>query len=404
MKKNYLLIVLSAILLIFGNIEAGYAAGKGKNVKYVFLFIGDGMGLAHISMTEAYLATQKGVIGNEQLTFTGFPVTGLVTTYSASNFITCSSAAGTALATGTKTNNYMLGVDPQKNKLKAITYKIHEKGIPVGVMSTVSIDHATPGAFYASSVSRTNYYEIAEQLPATGFEFFGGGGFVQLNGEKKDKPLIYDVIKQSGYKIAFGIDELSNISKNDKVVLLQKANGKSELPLAIDRKQDDLTLKQLVDAAISRLESKKGFFMMAEGGQIDWAAHSNDVKSAILEVLDMDEAIKSAYEFYLKHPDETLILVTADHETGGLAVGKDAGYNINLKELNAQTQSMAAAPGNIPSINSINSKALVGWTTKSHTGIMVPIFAIGAGSELFTGRMDNTDIPRKICKLMGITF
>ncbi|HPV88418.1 MAG TPA: alkaline phosphatase, partial [Bacteroidales bacterium] len=142
----------------------------------MFYFIGDGMGLAQVALAEAYLAGSDGEIGSRTLNFTAFPVLGTVTTYSASNMVTCSSAAGTALATGTKTKNGMLGMAPDSVNLKAITYKIKEAGFKVGVSSTVTLDHATPGAFYANAASRSDYYNIAVQLPDTGFDFFGGGG------------------------------------------------------------------------------------------------------------------------------------------------------------------------------------------------------------------------------------
>jgi alkaline phosphatase len=411
--KKQLVYILCILVLISGNVGSLQGAGKVQKAKYVFLFIGDGMGLAHVSITEAYLATQKGEIGNEPMLFSTFPVTGLVTTYSASNFITCSSAAGTALSTGSKTKNNMLCVDSLNRRLTSICYKIKAKGIPVGIMTTVSIDHATPAAFYAYNTDRDNYYEIAVQLPASGFDFFGGGGFIYPRGAKKDKPFIYDIIKNAGYKVAHGIEDMPKTVKGDKVVLVQKDTAKSELPLAIDRKRGDLSLKEIVNAAINCLDGKKGFFIMAEGGQIDWTAHSNNPKSTIIEILDMDEAVRSAYEFYLKHPDETLIIVTADHETGGLSVGRKSGYNLNLKALDKQTSSNTQSDYNAESYKTgsnaeiydkLNEEALIGWTTRSHTGIMVPLFAIGAGSDQFTGRMDNTEIPRKICRIMGINF
>lgn len=404
-KKKYIYSIILLFILGFNSIlSSGQNGNVTERAKYVFLFIGDGMGLAHISLTEAYLATQKGVIGNESFTFSNFPEIGLVSTFSANSFITCSSAAGTAIATGTKTNNYMLGVDPQKNNLTAITYKMHKKGIPIGIVTTVSIDQATPGAFYANSIKRSDYYGIALQIGNSGFEFFAGGGFMQPYGESKDKPFIEDILKSNGYKIAYGLSEFNKFSKRDKVILLQEKNGKTELPLAIDRKDGDLTLKNLVDASIDHLDNKKGFFIMAEGGLIDWTAHVGDAKSTILEILDMNSAIESAYNFYLKHPKETLIIVTADHETGGTSVGKTSGYSLNLKQLDSQKQSMSVAPASISKYMEYNAKSMIGWSTRSHTGIMVPIYSIGVGSSNFGGRMDNTDIAKKICNIMNVNF
>ena len=405
MKKS--LFTLFATLLIIFNISADVQAqhrGGAKTPKYIFLFIGDGMSQAHISLTEAYLATQKGTIGNEPFSFTKFPITGLATTYSASSYITCSSAAGTAIATGTKTNNGMLGIDPQEKNLKSFTYKLKERGYKIGIMTSVSIDHATPGAFFASSKSRSSYYDIAIQLPTSGFDFFGGGGFVNPDGEDKKQPNIFSLIEKGGYKIAKGIDEMKSVKQNDKVVLVQKDGKGSDLPYAIDREEGDLSLKQIVKAAISHLDNEKGFFIMAEGGKIDWAAHGNDGKTAIMEVLDLGEAVDVAYQFYLQHPDETLIIVTADHDTGGITVGSEKGYVLKLSELEGQKRSMTADKSNEDKYEEMNEKAFIGWTTTSHTGVAVPVYAIGAGSSNFTGRMDNTEISRKIFKSLKLDF
>lgn len=405
MKKT--LLTLFATLLIIFSVSVDAQAqhrGGAKTPKYVFLFIGDGMSQAHISLTEAYLASQKGIIGNESFSFTGFPVTGLVTTFSANSYITCSSAAGTAIATGTKTNNGMLGVDPQGNRLNSFAYKLKEKGFKVGIVSSVSIDHATPGAFFAGSNSRSSYYDIASQLPASGFDFFGGGGFVNPDGEDKMQTNIYTLIEKGGYKVAKGIEEMKNIKSKDKVVLVQKDGKGSDLPYAIDREEGDLSLKQIVSAAIKHLYNDKGFFIMAEGGKIDWAAHSNDGKTAILEVLDLGEAVDVAYQFYLEHPDETLILVTADHDTGGITVGSQKGYVLKLSEIEEQKRSMAVDKANEEKYEEMNKKAFIGWTTTSHTGVAVPVYAIGAGSFNFTGKMDNTELSRKIFKSMKIEF
>lgn len=371
--------------------------------KFVFLFIGDGMGLSQISMAEAYLSTLKGEISNEALSFTKFPVMGMSTTYSANSYITCSSAAGTALSTGFKTNNGMLGIDPNGNKLRSISYDIHNAGFSVGIASNTTIDHATPAAFYANSNSRNNYYEIAVQIPATNFEFFGGGGFLQPNGPDNDQKNIYSVLEEGGYKIARGINEFMTKKGSGKVAFFQEKGKEADLPYAIDRSENDLTLKHVVAAAIEHLYGTKGFFLMTEGGKIDWAGHSNDGKTNILEVLDFADAISVAYEFYKKFPTETLIIVTADHETGGMSLGDEKGYVLNLGALEPQKKSLATDKESAEKIEELNEKAKIGWTTSAHTGVAVPVYSIGAGSRMFSGRMDNTDIPKKILEVMGIT-
>ena len=199
------------------------------------------------------------------------------------------------------------------------------------------------------------------------------------------------------------------------MLLLQKEGVEShELPYAIDRKEGDMTLADLVSSAIEFLEGEEGFFMMAEAGRIDWAAHSNDGKGTILEVLDLAQAVEVAYQFYLKHPEQTLIVITADHETGGIALGREKGYNMYFDKLESQNTSKdntvsansyeAGTGKGKEEIDQLNSDARIGWTTSSHTAGNVPVFAIGAGSELFAGKMDNTDIPKKICSAMGVEF
>lgn len=383
-----------------------------KKAKYVFYFIGDGMGFSHIALAEAYNAAKDGKIGSEPLCFTQFPVMGMATSYSASNMITCSSAAGTALSTGFKTNNGMLGVAPDTTELESIAYKIHDAGYKVGIMTSVTIDHATPGAFYANSAARSDYYAIAAQLPESGFEFFGGGGFQGLKKEDGRKP-IYEIVAENGYEVAFGKEEYeAKKDSAEKIIYFQNKERAAEvLPYAFLRGEGDISLADVVTEAIEFLDNDKGFFIMAEGGQIDWAAHANDITNTIHEIIDFDEAIQVAYEFYLKHPDETLIVVTADHETGGVTLGRTKGYTFDLslvpeKALSAKTDSEKNVENYMQQYpaDSLSKAAKIGWTTSSHTGGAIPVFAIGAGSSRFAGRADNTDIPKRIISAMGIDW
>lgn len=383
-----------------------------KKAKYVFYFIGDGMGFSHIALAEAYNAAKDGKIGSEPLCFTQFPVMGMATSYSASNMITCSSAAGTALSTGFKTNNGMLGVAPDTTELESIAYKIHDAGYKVGIMTSVTIDHATPGAFYANSAARSDYYAIAAQLPESGFEFFGGGGFQGLKKEDGRKP-IYEIVAENGYEVAFGKEEYeAKKDSAEKIIYFQNKERATEvLPYAFLRGEGDISLADVVTEAIEFLDNDKGFFIMAEGGQIDWAAHANDITNTIHEIIDFDEAIQVAYEFYLKHPDETLIVVTADHETGGVTLGRTKGYTFDLslvpeKALSAKTDSEKNVENYMQQYpaDSLSKAAKIGWTTSSHTGGAIPVFAIGAGSSRFAGRADNTDIPKRIISAMGIEW
>jgi len=389
------------------------SCSQEKKAKYVFYFIGDGMGFSHISLTEGYLATKEGKIGNSPLCFTQFPVMGMATSYSANRYITCSSAAGTALATGSKTNNGMLGVTPDSSELVSIAYKIHNAGFPVGITTSVTIDHATPASFYANSAARSDYYSIAQQLASSGFEFFGGGGFYGAKDKREQEMSLYDIASQAGYEFAYGVDEYdAKKGSADKMILFQKGEKKNnDLPYVAEREDGDLSLPQVVESAVDFLNNQDGFFLMVEGGKIDWAAHSNDLAGTIFEMLDFDQAIAAAYEFYKQHPDETLIVVTADHETGGVTLGRGKGYVYDLSVVGrpqkGNVEGVSTDVSNYMSgvsVDSLSKVAKIGWTTTSHTGGAVPVFAVGAGSGLFAGRQDNTDIPKRICKAMGVEF
>lgn len=309
--------------------------------KYVFYFIGDGMGVNQVNGTEMYLAEQEGRIGVAPLLFTQFPAVGIATTFSATNSVTDSSAAGTALSTGVKTYNGAIGMDVGKNIIQTVAERAKKAGKRVGVTTSVSVDHATPAAFYAHQLKRSMYYEIALDLPKANFDFYAGGGFLKptTTADKKEAPSIFPIIEEAGYTIAKGLDDFNaKAAQADKMVLIQKDGATpSCLPYAIDRKEGDLTLAQITESAISFLTKgkSKGFFLMVEGGKIDWACHGNDPATVFEEVIDMDNAIKVAYEFYKKHPKETLIVVTADHETGGLGLGIGK-YELNLKALKNQ--------------------------------------------------------------------
>lgn len=409
MKTYSRFLLLSAALLFM---MASCCSNTGKQAKYVFYFIGDGMGFSHISLTEGYLATKEGKIGNTPLCFSQFPVMGMATSYSANRYITCSSAAGTALATGSKTNNGMLGVTPDSAALTAISYKIHQAGFPVGITTSVTIDHATPASFYANSSARSDYYGIAEQLPKSGFEFFGGGGFYGAKDARESEKSLYDIATEAGYQFVYGVDEFNAKKESaEKMILFQKGDKKNnDLPYVAERVEGDLELPQVVESAIDFLDNGNGFFLMVEGGKIDWAAHSNDLQGTILEMLDFDQAIQVAYNFYKQHPDETLIVVTADHETGGVTLGRDKGYVYDLSVVDGAAAPAALSGSDVSnymqgvSVDSLSKAARIGWTTTSHTGGAVPVFAVGAQSGLFAGRQDNTDLPKKICKAMGIEF
>ena len=253
------------------------------------------MGFNHVSLTEYYQGYTEDVFDSRPLSFTMFPVLGWAVTHSESNLITDSAAAGTALSTGSKTNNGMLCMaSDSATALESIAYKIHDAGYKVGISSTVGLNHATPAAFYGHNIDRGNYYDIAAEIPATGFEFFAGGGLIESNGKDGDKPSVYIAIEDSGYTIAEGMDGYyASKDGAEKMMLLQK-NGrlKTELPYAIDRTVDDMSQADLLRASIDFLyeEDGPGFFIMSEAGRIDWASHGNDTKTAILETLSLADS------------------------------------------------------------------------------------------------------------------
>lgn len=455
---------------------------QAQQAKYVFYFIGDGMGITQVLGTEMYQSELKGEIGVTPLLFAQFPYSAVATTFSASNSVTDSAAAGTALATGHKTRNGALGVTKDgETQVNSVATWAKENGYRVGVSSSVSVDHATPAAFYAHQSDRGSSYAIGLDLIAANFDFYAGSDFDDPTNHKasrkdgKTYESLYTLTQKAGYTLARGYkDYQKKAKKADKMILFQteaaSKQDRGSIPYAIDRKKGDMTLAEITRAGINFLskDTSKGFFLMVEGGKIDWACHANDAAATFQEVLDFDEAIKVAYEFYEQHPDETLIVVTADHETGGMILGNGA-YALNLQALKSQKLSEGAYTnvlnglrkkynnqvsweviqqslkdnfgfwdtiklskrheehlkavydksfGNQP-VNMeknlyqqnepmastakriLNQIALISWASGSHSAGYVPVFAIGAGAELFRGQIDNTEIPGKIAEAAG---
>ena len=443
--KRFVLIVCTVLCTL-------YSFGE---IKYVFYFIGDGMGSNQVLGAEMYRSALQGEpLGRVQTLMTRFPYSGSAGSYSKSNGITDSAAAGTCLATGQKTKNGMLGLGPDSARLTTIAEELKAQGWGIGIMTTVAIDHATPGAFYGHVAKRSMYYEIGQQLSESGFDFFGGAGFHYPQGKKdNEKVNLYRLAEERGYTIAHGYAQGLAIRDErlvKKMILVQKDDDQgtkhgSNLSYAIDRKEGDLTLRQIVSTAIPFLAARhERFFMMVEGGMVDYACHGDDAATAFGEVWDMDEAMREAYAFYQQHPDETLIIVTADHETGGLALG-NSDYTLHLdvlqhqhcsawvlsdlfsqlfkekqkpswedvkqiykeqlgfwdqieitaaeeRELKTLYKFARAKEFGDAGIALLNKKAHIGWTTRAHSAHVVPIFAIGPGAEIFSGWHDNTEI------------
>ena len=466
MKQRFLSCLVAAFLTLAASAE----------VKYVFYFIGDGMGVNQINVTETYLAAIKGKIGIEPILMSSLPVVGMVNTYSATNGVTDSAAGGTALATGHKTKNGAIGMlEDLQTPCTSIAAWAQKAGAAVGVATTVAITHATPASFYGHQPNRNMYYELGQDLCKSGYDFFAGSDFHRPYA-KEGEPSLHEQAQAAGYTIIHGYKEYEKKGrKANKLILLQsdKQNEKlasEQLPYALDQDKNDLTLEQITRAGINYLinKQKNGFFFQIEGGLIDWACHRNDIGNCINEVLDMDKAIKVAYEFYQQHPDETIIVISADHETGGLVMGKgpyeihtdllrfqhksidelkwmlNEQYKKNPKKFNwiavekvlkeqmgygagitlsdkqqerlqgrwAAIEKAIAENGKVQDrINDLGETtkhilsevALISWASGGHSNGYVPVYAIGPGTEVFQGRIDNIEIAPAMAKIAGWT-
>ena len=333
---------LSIILLMF--LFALTLSAQGK-AKYVFYFIGDGMGVNQVNAAETYLGALQGRIGIQPLCFPSFPYSAFVNTQSATNGVTDSAAGGTALACGQKTKNGTLGMlKDLTTSVSSIADWARNSGAAVGITTSVAIDHATPAAFYAHVKERHEQYTIGKQLVESANDFYAGSDFtIPTDPEYPNGPTLYEEACSKGFTISRGYADYQKRAANAKKMILLQSEEASKadrysIPYALDRKDGDLTLTDITRAGIDFLMKKQGekngFFMMIEGGKIDWACHANDL-AFIPELIDMDNAVKVAYDFYKQHPDETLIIVTADHETGGIVLSRGL-YEINLAAVGNQ--------------------------------------------------------------------
>jgi len=478
---------------------------KEKPAKYVFYFIGDGMGLTQINSAEVYLGSTSKTTSSQptKLNFSQFSAQGMSTTYAADSFIPDSASAGTALSTGYKTNDGVINMDPAKKvKYKSIAEMAKEKGMKVGVVSSVSIDHATPAVFYAHQPSRNNYYEIGLELAQSNFDYFGGGGFLTPKGKDGQQPDVLEIAQKNGYKIFNTKESIEQLNAQSGKVIATSPVLDSAKALTFDiNRKGDLSLADFTRKGIEVLDNEKGFFMMVEGGKIDWAGHANDAAANIKDTLAFKDSVEEAIKFYNKHPKDTSIIVTADHETGGMTIGfagtkyqtffdkisnqkisydeftlkvadykkthttetakledllpivksdfglttlepkakedlvtkaksgdKDAEKTLGMvledSDINSLKQAFASSmkdakerptdqqtyllyggydPFTMVLTHIMNNKAGIGWTTYSHTGVPVPVYAKGTGEDLFKGYYDDTDIPKKIMSILGIT-
>ena len=329
---------------------------KNQKPKNIILIIGDGTGLNQVTLSRIAIGGLDFKLAIDQMPYTGFSLT-----HSYNNAYTDSAAAATSWATGKKTNNKFLSVDVNKKELKTLPEILYEKGFLSGLVSTSSITHATPAAFYAHIDSRYKKEEIANQLIASSISIALGGGKEFFDNERLKKNSLYISDKES-------LEEL-DLSVSRRVIGLFDKDG-------IERSTEKPTQQEMTNVALNFLKTKtnncKGFFLMSEGSQIDWAAHDNDAKKMITEFEDFDKTIRLAMEYVGKNKD-TLLIITADHETGGLQILKQDKDYVQIQ-----------------------------WGTGRHTGIPVGVYAYGPGASHFTGLMDNTEIYHKIISILSV--
>ena len=320
--------------------------------KYVFLFIGDGMSYPQIQAAADYkgaMAQGAGpeiLAGPSKMPFMNFPAAGSATTVDSTSFCPDSASTATSLSTGHKTYSGVINMDEQKKvAYETIAEKAKEQlGYKVGIVSTVNLNHATPAAFYAHQPSRNNYYEIGQELVASGFDYFAGGALLSPTGKDNKQTSVYDLAKEAGYKVITTQSEASQLTAQDGPALLigETLADSDALSYDNDRQNNEWALKDYVRKGIEVLNNDKGFFMMVEGGKIDWACHANDAGSTVADTLALSDAVNEAIAFYNAHPQETLIIVTGDHETGGLTIGyAGTDYDTFLTNLSNQKISYA---------------------------------------------------------------
>ncbi len=419
------------------------AVYHGKRAKYIFLFIGDGMGAAQRLVTEKALAAK--------LYMDTLPVKALVGTSSCGGGITDSAAAVTAFACGEKTQNAVLGLDHKGKSIESVAEMAKKHGWKVGIVSSAPLNHATPAGFYAHQPNRSMYDEIIKDLAVSNFDYFGGASFIFKNKQQE----ALKALKDNNYIVIQAPEKMPELDANKKYIV------HSKMPYVIDRNKDSgLNLADYTRLGIKHIYTgagkTKGFFIMVEGGKIDWNCHANDGGGMIHEVKNFDNAVKVALDFYKKHPDSTTIIVTADHETGGLHFPLGS---INSTDLTKQKYSYAVmcgklnkyekeklsfkevlpllqkdygikkfSPGELKELykNRIikkvedkeilygeykplllciqrifNKRCGLTWTSKGHTASLVPLDAIGVGSKVFAGYYENNQIARKLKSLIN---
>ena len=433
----------------------------GASPKYTFLFIGDGMSTPQRLTAEEYSLH----LGRGELRMNHLPHRADTVTKSANKLVTDSAAAVTAIACGVKTNNGTLGLDAEGNRVESVAEVAKRCGRKVGIMTTVTINHATPAGFYAHRATRGDSRNIVMDLVNSGFDFICGGG---IGGWKKPTGGYYNTdgtfveIKDDGTPVPEGEDPYALwrrrgvFLREDLAGFLALRPGRpawclfsdGTFPFDIDGDKRFPTPAQMVEKAIELLDGESGFFIMCEGGHIDHAGHANDAAASIRDILALDEAVKVAYAFYEKHPEETLILTTGDHETGGLIGGvagtgrhrdislldnqkcsaakfadrlkaanvdsvekasplikRDFGLDLDEAECKELKKVIEKGGKNVPAKiadfakRTLAKRAGIVWSHGGHSALPTMTSAVGCRAEIIDGMTDNTDIGLRLKKL-----
>ncbi len=365
------LLLLSALVLAFqsshwtysSDVSSDPAASPARTPRNIVLLIGDGMGVAQIT---AGIYTQA-----DRLNIERFPITGLIKTHSAKHLITDSAAGATAFACGCKTYNGAIGVTVRKEPCRTLLEDAAEAGMATGLVATSSITHATPAAFIAHVDQRSDMEAIAPFFLKTRIDFIVGGGLHYFNQRTDGRDLCRE-LEAKGFDVHTIHQRSLTQCHPDPTRSFAWFSADKE-PSSVAKGRDYLPQAARMAPAFLAQRSERGFFLMIEGSQIDWACHENDGNYAVQEMLDFDQAIGEVLRF-AEQDGQTLVIVTADHETGGMALlrGKDK------KDLKIK------------------------FSTLYHTASMVPVFAYGPGAELFSGVYDNTDLYAKMRALLRL--
>lgn len=429
MKKSIkYLISISALLIVIIILLNIIISNQSKKIKYVFLFIGDGMSSNQVELTEIYNNSIENKNTDEQrkLSFTNFPVVGLRKNYSKSSYITDSAASATAIASGVLTYNEAINYTIDGQKVDPITYELKNKKMKIGIITNVSLNDATPSAFYGHTKKRNSGIDLAIEMTTKNFDLLAGN-YIETNDEKEYNEFLNSA-HNNGYIVE--TNNIDNISKdNQNIVLIE--NGK---------------LSDYVRKSIEVLDNNNGFFIMAEEGKIDHCGHDNDALCIINEVTELDNAVNEALKFYENHKDETIIIVTGDHETGGLVLGNyENTYSLNLEKLkyielldkltditneireNSLSYEIATQiikdnydldkmsvdsyenilKGNDDNIyweirNDIYNKAFISFTSNAHTAARIPVYVIGKNKGFFGGVYGIEEFNSKLRNLFNL--